>query len=125
MTVYFIGKEYSIPVDVVSYVDLLAFTETAKDNLLKAFLNKIKYSIDRIEDSKFLEQEIYNEAQRFIAKLCDNNIYNRTVNDYLNGNKGYEFFHTANQDALNRIISSKLLTYSSLTLVDPSLIILF
>ena len=105
MTVYFIGKEYSIPTDVVLYVDLLAFTETAKDNLLKTFLNKIKYSIDRIEDKNFLEQEIYNEAQRFIAKLCDNNIYNRTVNDYLNGNKGYEFFHTANQDALNRIIT--------------------
>lgn len=105
MTVYFIGKEYSIPVDVISYVDLLSFTETAKDNLLKAFLNRIKYSIDRIEDNNFLEREIYIEAQRFIAKLCDNNIYNRTVNDYLNGNKGYEFFHTANQDALNRIIT--------------------
>lgn len=105
MTVYFIGKEYSIPTDVVLYVDLLAFTETAKDNLLKNFLNKIKYSIDRIEDKNFLEQEIYNEAQRFIAKLCENNIYNRTANDYLNGNKGYEFFYTANQDALNRIIT--------------------
>lgn len=105
MTVYFIGKEYSIPTDVVLYVDLLAFTETAKDNLLKTFLNKIKYSIDRIEDKNFLEQEIYNEAQRFIAKLCENNIYNRTANDYLNGNKGYEFFHTANQDALNRILT--------------------
>ena len=105
MTVHFIGKDYSIPADVITYIDLLAFTETAKENLVRAFLNKIKYSIDRIEDNSFLEQEIYNEAQRFIAKLCENGIYNRTVNDYLNSNKGYEFFRTANKDALNRIIS--------------------
>ena len=105
MTVHFIGKDYSIPEDVITYIDLLAFTETAKENLVRAFLNKIKYSIDRIEDNSFLEQDIYTEAQRFIAKLCENGIYNRTVNDYLKNNKGYEFFHTANKDALNRIIS--------------------
>ncbi len=105
MIVKFLDKEYDIPKDVLLYVDLLTFTENIKENLLKKFFTKIKYSIDCIEDTDFLEREIDVEAGRFIAKLCENNIYNKTVNDYLNGNKGYEFFHTANKEALNRIIS--------------------
>ena len=105
MIVKFLDKDYDIPNDVLLYVDLLAFTEDIKDNLIKTFFTKIKYSIDRIEDKDFLEREIGVEAGRFIAKLCENNIYNKTVNDYLNGNKGYEFFHTASREALNKIIA--------------------
>lgn len=105
MIVRFLNKEYDIPKDVLLYVDLLTVTENIKENLLKKFFTKIKYGIDCIEDKDFLEREIDVEAGRFIAKLCENNIYNKTVKDYLYGNKGYEFFHTANKEALNRVLS--------------------
>lgn len=105
VTVKFIGKEYSIPTDVLRYMELLSFTNNVKERLLNIFIRKIKSNIDIIEKKDFLEKEILDEANKFIAKLCENDIYDRTANDYIKNNKGYEFIHTVNAEALKNIIA--------------------
>ena len=105
----FIGKEYSIPKDVLIYIDLLDFTETVKTQLLNAFLRKVKDEIRKentgLLGDEDLATEIEQQVGRFISKLCDNGIFTRTVSDYLNNNKGYQYFSDVNKAALAKIKS--------------------
>ena len=99
MIVKFVGKEYSIPKDLLMYNNMLSFTDNSVESLTKLFLNKIKNNIDTIYLKNFLEYEIENQVGFFIKKLCDYDIYNKTVKDYLSSNKGYELFNQINEQA--------------------------
>lgn len=60
--------------------------------------------------------EINQQVGKFISKLCDKGIYNRTVNDYLRNNKGYELFSQTNKAAFEKtkaILIDKLDTLKS------------
>ena len=103
MIVKFIGKEYSIPKDVLTYYEMLSFTENSIERLIRFFLNKIKNNINTIHIDNFFEQEIVNEVGEFIKKLCNYDIYNKTVKDYLSSNKGYELFNQINEQASEHI----------------------
>ena len=105
----FLGQEYSIPEDVLVYIDLLDFTETVKTQLLNAFLCKVKDEIRKentgLLGDEDLATEIEQQVRQFISKLCDNGIFTRTVSDYLNNNKGYQYFSDVNKAALAKIKS--------------------
>ena len=105
----FLGQEYSIPEDVLVYIDLLDFTETVKTQLLNAFLCKVKDEIRKentgLLGDEDLAAEIEQQVGRFISKLCDNGIFTQTVSDYLNNNKGYQYFSDVNKAALTKIKS--------------------
>lgn len=103
MIVKFIGKEYSIPKDVLTYYEMLSFTDNSIERLIRVFLNKIKNNINTIHIDNFFEQEIVNEVGEFIKKLCNYDIYNKTVKDYLSSNKGFELFNQINEQASEHI----------------------
>lgn len=109
MIVNFIGKEYSIPKDVIAYIDLLDFADSVQKQLMADFISIIKGRIQNKEvgliDDEDLRTQIEKQVGRFIAKLCDQGIFTRTVNDYLNGNKGYEYFSKVNKAALEKVKS--------------------
>ena len=44
----FLGKEYSIPADVLVYIDLLDFTESVKKQLVNAFVRKLNAEIKKV-----------------------------------------------------------------------------
>lgn len=109
ITVKFIGKEYSIPEDVLTYIELLDFTDNVQKQLISAFIRKLKNEIvkDNIgligdEDLAF---EIEQQIGKFIAKLCDNGIFSRTISDYLKNNKGYQLYSEVNKAALEKMKS--------------------
>lgn len=91
VNVKFIDKEYMIPSDVIKYVDFVEFTNSVIDNLMRTFARKIR-NIEAIEDNNFMISDINTEASKFISKLLENDIYDRTVNDYLKENKGFNLF---------------------------------
>lgn len=105
----FLSKEYSIPEDVLVYIDLLEFTENVKKQLVNAFIRKLNSEIQKGNtaclDDKDLSAEIETQVGRFIAKLCDNGIFNRTISDYLRNNKGYRLFSDVNKAALEKMKS--------------------
>lgn len=105
----FLGKEYSIPEDILTYIDLLDFTEATKSQLLNSFLYKVKEEIKKgntgLVSDDDLANEIEQQAGRFISKLCEYGIFTRTVSDYLKGNKGYQYFSEVNSAALAKIKS--------------------
>ena len=47
ITVKFIGKEYSIPQDVLTYIDLLSFTDSVQKQLFGTFVRKLKTRLQK------------------------------------------------------------------------------
>ena len=109
ITVKFIGKEYSIPQDVLTYIDLLSFTDSVQKQLFGTFVRKLKNEIAKdnigLLGDEDLATEIEQQIGRFIAKLCDNGIFTRTISDYLKNNKGYQLISEVNKAALNKMKS--------------------
>ena len=109
ITVKFIGKEYSIPQDVLTYIDLLSFTDSVQKQLFGVFVRKLKNEIAKdnigLLGDEDLTAEIEQQVGRFIAKLCDNGIFTRTISDYLTNNKGYQLIFQVNKAALEKMKS--------------------
>lgn len=105
----FLGKEYSIPQDVLSYIDLLIFTETMQKQLATSFVRMLNKKIQQgdtgLLGDEDLIPEIEQQVGKFIAKLCDNGIFTRTIRDYLDNNKGYQYVSDVNKAALEAIKS--------------------
>ena len=100
----FLGKEYSIPEDILTYIDLLSFTDGVKTQLVKVFVYKLKNEIQQgnavcLGDAD-MASDIGQQVGKFIAKLTDRGIYDRTVNDYLRKNEGYKLISKVNAAAL-------------------------
>ena len=109
LTVKFINKEYSIPEDVLTYIELLKFTDNVQKQLASAFVRKLNHEIKQGNvgclDDKDLSAEIEQQVGKFIAKLCDNGIFTRTICDYLKDNKGYQLYSDVNKAALEKMKS--------------------
>ena len=109
ITVKFIGKEYSIPQDVLTYIDLLDFTDSVQKQLASTFVRKLRNEIAKdnigLLGDEDLATEIEQQVGKFIAKLCDNGIFTRTINDYLKNNKGYQLYSDVNKAALEKMKS--------------------
>ncbi len=108
LNVTFLGIEYTIPEDVVVYIDLLDFTDSVQKQLVSAFMRKLRNRIQDgnvgLLDNEDLAFEIEQQAGKFIAKLCDNGVFTRTIRDYSN-NKGYQYISDVNKAALEKIKS--------------------
>ena len=109
LTVNFLNKEHQIPEDVLTYIDLLAFTDSMQKQLSASFVRKLKNEIQRgntgLLGDEDLSVEIEQQVGKFIAKLCDNGVFTRTIRDYLNNNKGYQYISDVNKVALEKIKS--------------------
>ena len=109
ITVKFIGKEYSIPEDVLTYIDLLVFTDGVHKYLSSTFVRKLRNEIAKdnigLLGDEDLATEIEQQVGKFIAKLCDNGIFTRTISDYLKNNKGYQLYSDVNKAALEKMKS--------------------
>ena len=100
----FLGKEYSIPEDVLLYINLLEFTSNVKTQLINTFVRKLKSEIQKgnvacVNDNN-LAPEIEQQVGKYIAMLTEHGIYDRTVNDYLRQNEGYKLISKVNAAAL-------------------------
>lgn len=105
MNVKFIGKEYSIPEDILTYIDLLSFTDSVQKQLTSAFVRKLKNELDQGNvgclDDKVMAPDIEHQIGKYIAKLTEHGIYDRTINDYLRKNEGYKLISKVNAAALD------------------------
>lgn len=100
----FLGKEYSIPEDVQTYIDLLSFTDGVKTQLANGFVRKLNAKIQQgntvCVDDADMSSDIERQVGKFIARLTDHGIYDRTINDYLRKNEGYKLISKVNAAAL-------------------------
>lgn len=99
-TLKFLDEEYSFPPDILTYIDLLDFTDSVKNQLIEDFVRKVA-NFGMLDDKNFIN-EMEQQVGKFIAKLCDNNIFTRTIVDYLKNNNGYQLYSDVNKAALNK-----------------------
>lgn len=100
----FLGAEYTIPADILLYIDLLDFTSKIKAQLTNTFVRKLKDELQKGNVACVSDEDLAPEIERqvglFIAKLTEKDIYDRTVNDYLRQNEGYKLISKVNAAAL-------------------------
>ena len=100
----FLGAEYTIPADILLYIDLLDFTSKIKAQLTNTFVRKLKGELQKGNVACVSDEDLAPEIERqvglFIVKLTEKDIYDRTVNDYLRQNEGYKLISKVNAAAL-------------------------
>lgn len=99
-TVKFIDREYGIPEDLLIYIDLLAITEDIKTDIFRDFLRKLSNAESPCVSDDQMRNTIERQVSKFISKLTENDIYDRTVNDYIRENEGYKLISKVNAAAL-------------------------
>ena len=113
----FLGKEYSIPEDILAYIDLLNFTDSVQKQLAGTFVRKLRNEVQKgntgLLGNEDLTAEIEQQVGKFIAKLCDNGIFTRTIRDYMS-NRGYQYISDVNKAALEKTKSLLLRRLDSL-----------
>lgn len=104
ITVKFVGKEYSIPEDVLTYIELLDFTNNIQKQLTNSFVRKLRNELDKGNvgclDDEIMAPDIEQQTGKFIAKLTEHGIFDRTINDYLCKNEGYKLISKVNASSL-------------------------
>ncbi len=104
LNVTFLGKAYSLPEDILVYIDLLDFANSVQAQLMAAFSRKLGQSDSGFVTDQDFADDINQQVKKFIGKLCDYGIFNRTVNDYLKENKGYQLISDVNKEAFSKSI---------------------
>ncbi len=99
-TVKFIDREYDIPEDLLVYIDLLTITEEVKADIFRDFLRKLSNAESPCVSDDQMRGTIERQVSKFISKLTENDIYDRTVNDYIRENEGYKLISKVNSAAL-------------------------
>ena len=115
-TVKFLGTEHSIPDDVLTYMDLVDFANGIRDCLISSFNEYIAQDIAILENDNFMVREINDQVSKFIAKLLQNNVFDKTATDYLCNNKGYELFLNTKKKVIAHVLAirkEKLDTFSA------------
>lgn len=69
LTVKFIGKEYSIPEDVLTYIDLLKFTDNVQKTLASAFVRKLKNEIAKDNVGLLGDESLSTEIEQQVSNL--------------------------------------------------------
>lgn len=100
-TVKFIDREYKIPEDLLVYIDLLTITEEIKADIFRDFLRKLSSAESPCVSDDQMRGTIERQVSKFISKLTENDIYDRTVNDYIRENEGYKLISKVNAAALD------------------------
>ena len=103
ISVKFIDRDYSVPEDLLVYLDLLDLTNDVRMALNKSFYQLLRNEEVGCIGDEQIRPEIDKQVGRFIAKLMEAGVYDRTVTDYLNSNKGFELISKVNQTALSKM----------------------
>lgn len=100
ITVNFLNQNFSFPDDIQTYIVLCNECETMTDKLISAFIKKVqKQSVKCISDEQ-LHTEMQQCAEYFISRLCENNIFTRSIDEYMLKNSGYDLYSQVNHNAL-------------------------
>ena len=114
ISVSFLKKQYTFPKDILTYIDILNLTEDIQTSLFKSFLEKVHRSQTPVINNEDLHSDMKKQAGRFIEKLCENDIYDKTVDEYVFDNNGYKTYCEINKEgiqALAQFLSEEMISF--------------
>lgn len=105
ITCKFLSEEFAFHDDLLIYLDALAIAEEIQGALFNLLKRKVASSEIKVIDNGTLDDDMRKQASRFIKKLCNYNIYDKTIDEYAFENEGYKMFSDVNSKALKAMSS--------------------
>ena len=101
INIVFLEQEYSLPGDILSYMEYQQYFSLLRQELLSFMLDGYSDcekwpSLDRATN-KFRET-----AEKCVKLLCEKGVYDKTVNDFIENNEGYTLYEQVVKDTLLR-----------------------
>lgn len=107
MIVNFLSTEFHIPDDIFIYIEISKLSDKIQQSLFQKFQDLlIQKKENGIIDDGDLIPAMKEEISIFITKLCENGIYNKTADDYVFQNEGYQKYQKVNHDAYEAILET-------------------
>lgn len=103
--VNFLGEEFTFSDDIKEYIAVSNIADQVHHSLMNSFIDKIKRDESSFTNTQAMNEDIKKQAERFIERLCNNGIYSATINEYVDGNVGYEAIDAVNQAAVKAFAS--------------------
>ena len=104
LNVKFLKQDYVLPKDLLKYISMQMVTDASAKYIDLKFRLKIKSGIEVVDDTNFMDKYLEEKAAYYIETLCKNDIYDRTVSDYMSSSKGIDLIHSVNKDCLNYLV---------------------
>lgn len=104
MNVEFNKKQYIIPDDLNEYLIVLDLAEKIQGNLSEAFMQKALSAQSKVVSPDEMDDAFKNAAERFIQRLCEKGVYDKTIDEYTFQNEGYIKFLNVTKNAMQTMV---------------------
>lgn len=99
VNVKFLGEEYTFSTDIKEYVRISNLADSVHNSLIKSFESKLAKSEICCIETKDIDTELKNAAERFIKELCQKGVYSHTVDEYVKNNPALSLIDEINSAA--------------------------
>lgn len=104
MVLEFNRKSYTIPSDLKEYLNVLNLAEELQNNLCVTFMQKALDPESKVVSPDEMDDYFKEAAEKFIQKLCEKGVYDKTIDDYTFQNEGYIEFLSITKDAMQAMV---------------------
>lgn len=102
--IVFNQKEYTIPSDLKEYLTVLNLAEDLQNNLCDGFMQKALRAESKVVEPDEINDLMRDCSEKFIQRLCEKGVYDKTIDDYAFQNEGYIEFLNVTKDAMQAIM---------------------
>ena len=104
MNVEFNKKQYIIPDDLNEYLIVLDLAGKIQGNLSEAFMQKALSAQSKVVSPDEMNDAFKDAAERFIQRLCEKGVYDKTIDEYTFQNEGYLEFLNVTKNAMQAMV---------------------
>ena len=102
----FLGQEFTLPCDIISYMDCQQFFSTLRQELLGFMLQRFS-DCEKWPSLDLATKKFRGTAEQCVKRLCEQGVYDKTVDDFMENNEGYELYEKDLSNEQKRIQYSK------------------
>ena len=95
----FLGQSYTLPGDILTYMEYQQFFSLLRQGLLSFMLDKFG-DCEKWPSLDLATNKFRGTAEQCVKWLCEQGIYDKTVDDFMEGNEGYELYEKVVKDTL-------------------------
>lgn len=95
----FLGQEFTLPCDIISYMDYQQFFSTLRQELLGFMLQRFS-DCKKWPSLDLATKKFRGTAEQCVKRLCEQGVYDKTVDDFMENNEGYELYEKVVKETL-------------------------
>ena len=95
----FLGQAYALPGDILSYIEYQQFFSLLRQGLLSFMLDHFG-DCEKWPSLNLATDQFRKTADQCVKWLCEQGIYDKTVDDFIENNEGYQLYEAAVKETL-------------------------